>query len=108
MFVHSKENLLLLDILRLGKGFRGLQKDHGDLLVEVLHRSTQTLALAAAEWKAFAHEFYIDQGLSVPDYPQFVEIQEALGLYGQSRLERTFRRLKRTLLKRSNMFFDRF
>ena len=108
MFVHSKENLLLFDILRLGKGFRGLQKDHGDLLVEILHRSTQKLALAATEWKAFAHEFYIDQGLSVPDYPQFVEIQEALGLYGQSRLERTFRRLKRTLLKRWNVFFDRF
>ena len=108
MFVHSKENLLLFDILRLGNGFRELRKNHADLLVEVLHRSTEKLALAATEWKAFTHEFYIDQGLPVPDYPQFVEIQEALGLYGQSQFERTFRRLKRTFLKRWNMLFDRF
>ena len=108
MFVRSKENLLLFDILRLGNGFTELRKNHADLLVEVLRRSTEKLALAATQWKAFAHEFYIDQGLPVPDYPQFVEIQEALGLYGQSQFERTFRRLKRTLLKHWNVFFDRF
>ena len=108
MFVHSKENLLLFDILRLGNGFTELRKNHADLLVEVLRRSTEKLALAATQWKAFAHEFYIDQGFPVPDYPQFVEIQEPLGLYGQSQFERTFGRLKRTLLKRWNVFFDRF
>jgi hypothetical protein len=108
MFVHSKENLLLFDILRLGNGFTELRKNHASLLIEILRRSTEKLALAETEWKAFAHEFYIDQGLPIPDYPQFIEIQESLGLYGHSRLERIFWRFKRSLLKRWNVFFDKF
>jgi len=107
MFLHSKENRFLLDILRLGHGLSTLRKDYPDLLAETLSRSSETLALAKSEWTAFVNEFYIGSGLQVPEYPQYVEIQEALGLYGRSQFERILRRLKRNGLKRWNVFVDK-
>ena len=107
MFLHSKENRFLFDILRLGHGFPRLRKDYPELLAEILYRSSETLPLAESEWTTFADEFYITLGLEVPEYPQYLEIQEALGLYGRSQFERILRRLKRNGLKRWNVFVDK-
>ena len=82
MFLHSKENSFLVDILRFGHSFKTLRKNHPELLTEALQRSPENLAGAASEWRAFVDEFYGNQGIPVSDYPQYVEIQEALGMYG--------------------------
>jgi hypothetical protein len=107
MFQHSKENTFLFHILRLAHGLPALQEDYPEFLAEALRRSPETLALAESEWKAFSYEFYTDVGLPMPDNPQYVEIQEALGLYGRSQLERTLRRLKRNGIKWWNVFADK-
>ena len=104
MFLHSKENKFLFDILRRGFGFKALRERHPDFLAEALLRTPDRISLAAAEWKSFAES----KGLSVPDYPLFVEIQEALGLYGQTKWERKFRKMKRNAQKHVYVFFDWF
>ena len=107
MFLHSKENQFLFNMLRFGHPLSTLRKDYPDLMAEALYRSSETLALAESEWKAFVDDYYIASGLQLPAYPQYVEVQEALGLYGRSQFERTLRRLKRNGLKRWNMFVDK-
>jgi len=104
MFLHSKENKLLFDTLRRGFGFKALRERHPDFLAEAPDR----ISLAAVEWKSFADEKYLNKGFSVPDHPKFVEIQEVLGLYGQTKWERKFRRMKRKAQKHVYVFFDWF
>ena len=107
MFLHSKENRFLFDILRPGHNLLTLREDYPDFLTESLYRSSETLALAKSEWSAFINDFYIRSGLQVPEYPQYVEIQEALGLCGRSQFEPTLRTLKRNGLKRWNVVVDK-
>jgi hypothetical protein len=62
---------------------------------DLLDRSPERLARAASEWKLFSQKFFINRGRPVPDWPLYVEIQEGLGIYGNSRLHRLQRVLKR-------------
>jgi hypothetical protein len=94
MFLHSRENLFVFDVLRIGYSFTKLKEIHPDLFSEALARKPTRIEQAAAEWKSFAEEKYSSKGLVIPDYPQFVQIQETLGLYGRSKLERALRRIK--------------
>jgi hypothetical protein len=71
-----------------------------DLAKEALYRSPARLARAAAEWNSFANEFYTMRGRPVPDWPMYVQIQEAFGIYGKTRLHRLGRLLKRRLQER--------
>lgn len=106
MFLHSRENRFLFDILRprVGETFTDWRRRYPDLLEEALYRSSESLALAASEWKSFTDQFFRDR--PVLDNPQFVEIQEGLGLYGRCAFERTLRRLKRTAQKKLNVLWD--
>ena len=106
MFLHSRENMFLHDILK-GEGFPVFQQKYPELLMEALHRSAETLTLAASEWKAFVEDFFRDKGRAVPDSPLYVEIQEGIGIYGGSSFERFVRRLKGTAQKRGNVFLDK-
>ena len=110
MFLHSKENKFLSDILRPREAlsFAALRLLYRELLAEALHRTPETLELAASEWKAFTDETFRNRGRPVPDWPQYVEIQEALGLRGRSSFERTLRKLKRTTQKRLDVLWDEF
>jgi hypothetical protein len=108
MFLHSRENRFLLDILRMGRNFLELKETYPDLLAKALHRSSANLALATSEWRAFTTEYYLDKNLTIPDYPDYVEIQEALGIYGRSKLTRWLHKLKRNALKRWNVFIDKY
>ena len=108
MFLHSKENAFLFDILRVGYDFIKLRENHPNLLAEALLRNPDRLAQAAAEWKAFTQENYLNKGLSVPNDSQFVEIQEALGLYGRFKSERVLRRIKRNTQKRWAVLIDKY
>jgi hypothetical protein len=63
--------------------------------------------MAAVHWAEFSNLFYISQGHPIPDLPQYVEIQEALGIYGRSPIERAVRKFKRRLAKYANTFLHR-
>ena len=106
MFLQSKENKFLYDILNWGCSLPFLQQKYPELLAEALRRTPDTLTLAAFEWKTFADAYFIRRNHSVPDLPLYVEIQEALGIYGRSRLERAFRQIKRRAQKHLNVLFD--
>ena len=101
MFLHSKENQFLFFILRPRKGmtFAYLRQEYPEILSEALHRSPETLGLAASEWKAFTNNYFVSRGRPVPDWPQYVEIEEALALHELSLFETVLRRFKRTAQK---------
>jgi hypothetical protein len=107
MFLHSEENRFLHDILRWGSGLSRLQRDYPDLLPEILYRSPEKLALAESAWNYLAQRLYTSAGVEPPDYPQLIEIQEGLGLYGRSQFARILHRLKRNVLKRWNVMVDK-
>jgi len=107
LFEQSRENLFLFDILRVGYNFTKLRDKYPDLLSEALLRNSERLSEAHAEWGEFTREKYLSNGLGVPAYPHFVQIQEALGLYGRFKLERTLRRIKRSIQHHYCVLFDR-
>lgn len=100
MFQNSKENEFLFDILRSRRSIADLRWKYKEFLAEVLRRSPETLEHAASEWEDFVDEFFRNRGLVIPDWPQYVEIQEALGIYGP------WRRLKRMAVKWWNVLWD--
>ena len=108
MFMHSRENLFLFEILLTDRNFLQLRKIYPDLLAQALCRSSENIALVASEWRAFASRFYLDINYTIPDYPDLVEIQESLGIYGRSKLERWSRKLRRNALRQWNIFIDKY
>lgn len=106
MFLHSRENMFLAEILLQTMDFRFLRWRHPELLSEAPQRSSETVEMAASQWVDFSNLFYISQGRPAPDLPLYVEIQEGLGIYGCGLIERFVRKLKR-LAKRLNVFLDR-
>jgi len=100
MFQQSKENEFLFDILRSGCDIADLRWKYREFLTEALHRSQETIKQAASEWEAFVDEFFRNKGRVIPDWPQYVEIQEGVGIYGP------WRRLKRRALKWWNVLWD--
>jgi hypothetical protein len=103
-FLLSSENVVLSEFLTRAISLPGLHQDHPRVLREALRRTPETVALAAAEWKAFSEEHYLRKGLSIPEWPQYIEIQESLGLYGRTPRERNMRKLKRRMQKGFFMF----
>ena len=93
--------MFLSDILT-GDRFPVLQWKYPEILTEALRRSPKTLELAASEWRAFSNEYFISKGRPVPNSAQYVEIQESLGIYGESHLERSIRKFKRSALRLLN------
>src|SRR5271155_5569295 len=85
---------------------RHLHREYAELVDEALERSPENLASAARQWKSFA-DHWNGRGDPIPDHPSFVEIQEGLGLYGRTPLERSLRRIKRTAQKPLNVFIWR-
>jgi hypothetical protein len=99
MFIHSKENQFLFFLLRprTGMTFAYLRQEYPEILSEALHRSPETLGLAASEWKAFKNNYFVSRGRPVPDWTQYVEIEEALALHELSLFKITLKRFKRTV-----------
>jgi hypothetical protein len=50
--------------------------------------------------KAFTNEYFLSRGRPVPGWPQYAEIQEGLGIYGQTKYHRLGRAVKREAQKR--------
>ena len=61
MFLQSRENAFLNDILIWGDSLPYLQQKYPELLAEALHRTPETLALAVSEWKSVMDEYFIDR-----------------------------------------------
>jgi hypothetical protein len=110
MFLQSEENRFLFKILRprkIGYHLRDLRSEFPKIFDEAVHRSQETLEMAESEWELFADEFYRNRGLLVPDWPNYVEIQEGLGIYGRSPFERKLRKLKRRIQRQLNLLLYR-
>jgi hypothetical protein len=107
MFLHSRENMFLCEILLQTVDFRFLKRRHPQLLSEALEHSPENIATAASLWTEFA-EFYSSLDESVPDLPLYVEIQESLGIYGRGPIERAVRKLVRRVRKRLMVLIERF
>jgi hypothetical protein len=110
MFLKSKENAFLNNLLqpRQGCTFVKLQQKYPKFMADALDRSPEALNLAASEWKYFTYDVFESRGIPVPDLPQYVEIQEGLGIYGRSNFERTLRKLKRASQKWLNVVWYKF
>lgn len=109
LFRQSTENKFLFDILRPRPEFtfQKLRRQYPRLMADALRRSKQSIDLAASQWNIFTTEMYTDRGQPIPDWPQYIEIQEGLGLYGRSRLERVGRKLKRRAQKWLDILWDK-
>jgi hypothetical protein len=97
MFHHSKENHFMAVILRWGYELPRLQQVYPDLLAKALERSPERIARAVSEWKAFTDELYLSKG-PVPNYPEYMEIQEAIEKYKRSNLVRMIQVAQRDLM----------
>ena len=107
MYKFSQENhFLWLIVGPIVMDLRHLHREYPELVDEALERSPENLASAARERNSFAYPWN-NRGDPIPDHPSFVEIQEGLGLYGRTPLERSLRRIKRTAQKRLNVFIWR-
>lgn len=77
-----------------------------EYMAEALQRTPETLALAKSEWERFSNAYYREMDRPVPDWPVYVEIQEGLGLLGNSEAQRTQRKLKRRIQGVLKVFLD--
>lgn len=92
----SRENLFLERLTTKPHwNFALLNERQGDLLSKALERSPEALSAAAAEWAWFKYSWFHGYRRPVPDWPAYIEIQEGLGIYGQTRYHRFGRRIKR-------------
>ena len=85
----------------------GLEKRNKDLMDKALRRSPNTLAQVATEWKNFADTFFRNRNRPVPYWPLYIEIQEAVGIYGTSRHHRLRRMFKRKIQEQLKVLFER-
>jgi hypothetical protein len=110
MFLQSKENAFIYNLVRPRTGctFAMLQKRYPEFMREGLQRSPEALKLAASEWNYFVEDVFGSRGIPVPNWSQYVEIQEGLGIYGRSEFERTLQKLRRASQKWLNMAWYNF
>jgi hypothetical protein len=100
----SDENVFLIDLITSTR-FSRIREKHGTSLAEALKQSPDTLAGAAAAWTCFADTFFRNRGRPVPDWPIYVEIQEALGIYGKFGQYR--RMMKKNIQEHLKVVFDK-
>ena len=66
-----------------------------ELIRDAIRTATKDPGRISSEWQSFATEFYTSRGRPIPDWVQYIEIQEELGLIGTTRCHRIARRVKR-------------
>jgi hypothetical protein len=66
-----------------------------ELVRDAVQTATKDPARISSEWQSFATEFYTSRERPIPDWVQYIEIQEELGLIGKTRCHRIARRVKR-------------
>jgi len=94
LFNSSRVNLFLFHFLSLPPVESSFNIVYRDLIAEALDKSNDALTRAATQWEAFTMEWYTGKGRPVPYWPHYIEIQEALGIYGTTQFHRLGRQLK--------------
>jgi hypothetical protein len=108
LYDHNSRLSLFLDrILVRGHTLPQLELAFPELLRDGLQSSPDVLSHVSSEWQSFAEEFFISRGRPVPDWPQYVEIKEGLGIYGRTKYHRQGRKLKQAVQRRLKSVFHR-
>lgn len=55
--------------------------EYQELIEKALQLTPENLEAAASEWKWFSDTFFINQGRPIPEWPEYVQIQQRLGLF---------------------------
>jgi hypothetical protein len=107
-YLHSSENLFLGHVL-LGNvnSLNSLETFHPKELKMALERTPETLADAAILWESIVNDLFRGRNRPIPNWPQFVEIQEGLGIYGTTRYHRLTRDLKKRAQGRLKGIFEK-
>jgi hypothetical protein len=97
LYLNESKVSLFLDriLLRPDYDLPQLALSFPELLREALTKNPQIMPHIAWEWQAFTEEFFLSRGRPVPDWSQYVEVQQGLGLYGQTKYHRIARETKR-------------
>ena len=61
-----------------------LRTVNSTLVDTILERSPENLREIASQWHAFTDQFYLSKGRPIPDWPQYISIQEELGIIEKS------------------------
>lgn len=81
------------------KAFPGMLKD-------ILQESASNMKATKIEWERLAAQYYSTRGRPVPDWAQYIEIQEGLGLIENTDYHRNVRRLKKRGQELLKIVFD--
>ena len=76
-------------------------------VVTSLRQTPEIISLAIEEWNYFINDRYLSKGIEIPDWPRFIEIQEYLGTYGRSTLERKLRKVRRRVIRVASLSWGR-
>jgi hypothetical protein len=80
LHLNSEKNIFLLDIVGM-RNMSIIQKRHQKFMAEALKESPDSLSRAAAAWEGLVDTVFRKRGQPIPDWPIYIEIQEALGIY---------------------------
>lgn len=106
LYLHSKENQLLGMAALTFSDFKKVKSHHRRTLAKALNRSQEAMDGARSEWEKFTRAFFKNQGRPVPDWPLYVGVQEALGIYGTTERHVMWRNLKRRLQDKFQTIFS--
>jgi hypothetical protein len=57
-----------------------LRTVNSTLVDSILERYPENLRQIASQWHSFANQFFLSKGRPIPDWPQYINIQQELGL----------------------------
>lgn len=106
LYHQSELSLFLIRISIWGWRLPALQLYFPKLLVKAPDKSPATLSGIASEYESLAIEFFHKSRPPVADWPQFVEIQQGLEIYGKTGYHRLCRKVKMNAQRQLKYIFD--
>ena len=89
--LRSEDIIGISGLMRLGGRFNST-------LNEILNPSPEALQHASDEWNEFTNTFFKNHNRPVPEWPVYIQIQEELGIYKNSTVDRARRALRKKAL----------
>jgi hypothetical protein len=100
LYLSASENMFMDNFLLFGNSLPQLHDCNPDVLEEALEWSHDALVTVRSEWEHFVDDFYTSRRRALPDWPQYVEIQKGLGMYGRFHFPREFKKKAQVQLAR--------